>query len=86
MLMQAGETVNSDFYYLDWWPDLIASSTENSQKEATVQQSNSDFRAIYLAGLARENRIRSESRKAWTMTVLAGIVLGLAGTAIHFLI
>lgn len=41
-----------------------------------------DFRAAYLISTIRSRRAEAEARKAWTITIIAGTILGLAGSAI----
>lgn len=48
-----------------------------------MQQSKPDYRAIFLAGVARENRLKQEARKAWAITIVCGIALGIAGAYVQ---
>lgn len=53
-----------------------------SEREANMAKQQYDFRAAYLVSTIRSRRAEAEARKAWNITIIAGTILGLAGSAI----
>lgn len=78
--MQVRQSPISDLYGLTdrhYWPLMVP-----RPQEASMSNQQYDFRAAYLVSTIRSRRAEAEARKAWALTIIAGTILGLAGSAI----